>query len=101
MPVITKEDGTVDQDKFNKLEEEIKSAQREKKMARMTEEEKTQFIQAEEEEKKKMKLVQNIGETKIGDKLPETQGPNLKDLFAKHIDQIKLEYIDEQTGLTP
>ena len=42
-----------------------------------------------------------MSQAKLGDKLPESQGPNLKDLFAKHIDQIKLDYIDEQTGLTP
>lgn len=45
MPVITKEDGTVDQDKFKSLENEIKMEQREKKMARMTEEEKVQFLE--------------------------------------------------------
>jgi hypothetical protein len=71
------------------LDEEIKQEQKEKKMARMTDKEKKLMAEAE------------MSQAKLGDKLPERQGPNLKDLFAKHIDQIKLDDIDEQTGLTP
>lgn len=100
MPVITKEDGTVDQEKFKTLEDQIKKEQRDKKIARMTEQEKAIFF---EEEKKAEEEVarSNIAQAKIGQKIPESNGPNLKELFAKHIDQIKLDYIDEQTGLTP
>lgn len=64
-------------------------------MVGMSEEEKVAFLKAEEEQAKA-----NLAEKKLGEKLPESKGPNLKEMFAKHIDQIKLDYIDEQTGLT-
>ena len=42
-------------------------------MARMTDEEKKLFIEAEKAQ---------LAEAKLGDKLPENQGPNLKNMFA-------------------
>lgn len=42
-----------------------------------------------------------ITDAKIGDKLPEKSGPNMQDLFEKHIDQTRLEYIDSNPDLTP